>query len=322
MKSVSFSKVLRQVPHLNHSQRIRLREELDHSDDLQLVCDIVESRIEDNPFCPHCHSGDFIKHGTRSELIRYKCKNCGRTFNALTGTPLAHLKRKEQWLKYSKCLLDSQTIRKSAAITEVSITTSFTWRHRMLKISQKGEAQLLSGVVEADETFLLESQKGSRKLNRPARKRGGRARKRGLSKELVSILVAFDRNGNEADYVTGFGPLSANWLNEHFVEHLDSDAVLVTDSAKSFKSFCINKRVEHVCVNLSQGIRVKGVFHIQHANAYHRTFKQWLMRFHGVATKYLDHYLGWCNELHNRCIDSPATLLKLAFELKTPQTIT
>ena len=41
-----------------------------------------------------------------------------------------------------------------------------------------------------------------------------------------------------------------------------------------------------------------------------------------TGTKYLDHYLGWCNELHNRKISDPLELIKLAFELKTPETRT
>ena len=35
------------------------------------------------------------------------------------------------------------------------------------------------------------------------------------------------------------------------------------------------------------------VFHIQNVNAYHSRLKNWVRQFHGVATKYLDHYLGW-----------------------------
>ena len=47
-------------------------------------------------------------------------------------------------------------------------------------------------------------------------------------------------------------------------------------------------------MNLSKEIRVlAGVYHIQNANAYHSRLKEWMRRFHGVATKYLDHYLGW-----------------------------
>ena len=36
-----------------------------------------------------------------------------------------------------------------------------------------------------------------------------------------------------------------------------------------------------------------GVFHIQNVNAYDSRLKNWMRRFHGVATKYLEHYLGW-----------------------------
>jgi hypothetical protein len=34
-------------------------------------------------------------------------------------------------------------------------------------------------------------------------------------------------------------------------------------------------------------------FHINNVNAYHGRLKEWLRRFHGVATKNLSNYLGW-----------------------------
>ncbi|PJE78804.1 hypothetical protein CI610_02239 [invertebrate metagenome] len=43
------------------------------------------------------------------------------------------------------------------------------------------------------------------------------------------------------------------------------------------------------------------VFHIQHVNAYHSHLKQWIKGvFHGVATKYRPHYLGWRRMLSGR----------------------
>ena len=48
----------------------------------------------------------------------------------------------------------------------------------------------LRGIVEADETFVLSSRKGERNLDRKARRRGGKASKRGLSHEQVPVLVA------------------------------------------------------------------------------------------------------------------------------------
>lgn len=53
--------------------------------------------------------------------------------------------------------------------------------------------QSLEGIVETDETCVLYSEKGKRSLSRKARKRGGVAKKRGISNEQVCILVARDR---------------------------------------------------------------------------------------------------------------------------------
>ena len=322
MKQVQFNEIVEQVPELNHDQRLKLRKEIEHCSDLKEVCDLLESRIEDNPHCPHCQSNNFIKHGFRNDLTRYRCKSCSKTFNALTGTPLANLRKKELWTSYAQCLLDSKTLRKAAKSIKIALSTSFKWRHRFMANAQENETQVLSGIVEADETFFLKSQKGERHLNRPPRKRGGKAKKRGLSKELVSVLVACDRSGHEADYITGSGPLSCIWLKDNFKQHLDDQVIFITDAVKSFAAFSRQQEIEHIILNLSQGQKKKGIYHIQNVNSYHSVLKNWIQRFHGVATKYLDHYLGWCNELHTRRVSDPLELIKLAFELKTPATRT
>lgn len=43
-----------------------------------------------------CGQADVVSWGTASGLLRYRCKACGRTFNALTRTPLAMLRMKEK----------------------------------------------------------------------------------------------------------------------------------------------------------------------------------------------------------------------------------
>jgi hypothetical protein len=37
-------------------------------------------------------------------LQRYKCRACGKTFNALSGTPLARLRHKDKWLEQTQAL--------------------------------------------------------------------------------------------------------------------------------------------------------------------------------------------------------------------------
>ena len=40
--------------------------------------------------------------GRSDGLLRFRCKSCGRTFNALTRTPMAHLRKKEKWLAHAR----------------------------------------------------------------------------------------------------------------------------------------------------------------------------------------------------------------------------
>lgn len=70
-----------------------------------------------------------------------------------------------------------------------------------------------------------------------------------------------------------------------------------------FEAFAKKKGIPHEILNAHKGVRIKkGVFHIQHVNAYHQQLKKWMERFNGVATKYIDNYLFWFRflELHQQ----------------------
>ncbi len=58
----------------------------------------------------------------------------------------------------------------------------------------------------------------------------------------------------------------------------------------------------HEALNLSRSERVRGAFHIQIAadpavNSRHSRLKDFLRRYRGVATRYLDNYLRWFQRL-------------------------
>jgi transposase-like protein len=203
-------------------------------------------------------------------------------------------------------------VRKAAARVEVAKNTSLRWRHRFLTLTKTDRPACLKGIAEADETFLLESQKGARKLQRPARKRGGKASKRGISTEQVCILVARDRGGNTVDFVTGRGPVTVVQLTEHLGPVLAPDTLLVTDANKAYQAFARQQGISHRYVNVSAGQRVRGAVHVQNVNGYHSRFHKWLRRFNGVATRYLPNYLGWCWAIDQERIRTSETLLRAA----------
>jgi transposase-like protein len=152
--------------------------------------------------CPHCAGRDIVGWGRSDGLLRFRCKSCGRTFNALTKTPMAHLRKKEKWLAHAQAMIEGMSLAKTAKLCGVHPTTAFRWRHRFLRAPADDKPRSLSGLVEADETFILESFKGRwSDLPRKARKRGGTARHPGPYQDNIPVLVARDRKGATFDAV-------------------------------------------------------------------------------------------------------------------------
>jgi transposase-like protein len=146
--------------------------------------------------CPHCQCPKVVGAGSSKDgRKRFKCKECSKTFNAYTGTPLARLHMPEKHIENAQCMIEGLSVREVARKIGVNPKTAFLWRHRLLITSMHDQPAALSGVVEADETFFLECFKGQRKgLPRPAKIRGTKASKPGLSKEQIPVIVARDRS--------------------------------------------------------------------------------------------------------------------------------
>lgn len=293
MLQVHFHKLVAQLTELTDSQSTYVERLLKGTDPSSHIIRDLEQRLVDNPECPHCHSSLINRHGKVNGMQRYRCKNCLKTFMATTGTPLARLRYKDLWSHYMKCMLESKVLRVSARECSINLKTSFRWRHRFLELPTTLNASELEGVIEADETLFLYSEKGSRTLSRKPRKRGMNASKRGRSKEdWVPVLTVRDRGKHTFEAV--LPDVSEVTLAKELQGKLQKDSVLCTDGLKSYVAIALRNDLNHKRLNVSAGIKViDKVFHIQNVNAYHSRLKAWMGRFHGVATKYLDHYLGW-----------------------------
>ena len=147
--------------------------------------------------------------------------------------------------------------------------------------------------MEADETLIRKSEKGSRDLSdREPRKRGGEPTQTGTSPEDYDIiLIARDRHKATDDRIV------RDFDGSSFDEALDPmialDVVLVTDGRQCFRGFAKARAISHVRIIALRRERVKNGFHIQNVNAYVSRLKSWMAPFRGVASKYLPNYLGW-----------------------------
>ncbi len=150
----------------------------------------------------------------------------------------------------------------------------------------------LRGIVEADETFILESFKGRRSdLPRKARKRGGTARHAGPSPGQHS----HPRRPRPERRHLRSGPASGRrrfgrgrprrprhaWQSSHR-RRRQGDRRFRPQSRDSVPGRAVAGKA------YARGPHL----HINNVNAYHGRLKQWLNRFNGVATKNLPNHLG------------------------------
>ena len=190
---------------------------------------------------------------------------------------MARLRKKECWLDFGRSLSEGETVVASAERCGVAVSTAFRWRHRFL--TAPAASPILTGIVEADETFVLlgsgfraweraeQGLPGAEVPDREARGRGGKATKRGLSHEQVPILVAADRSGAVVSAVLPVD--SADAIKAVLEPVLSKDALLVTDGGTALACCATGMKISHEVLNQSAGERVRGELHIQTVNSLH-----------------------------------------------------
>lgn len=273
--------------------------------------------------CPYCKKNSkMIKKGFKRGKQRYKCKACNHvfTYNSHTITMYSKIER----TVFHKIVLDTLScisIKATAAELNVSIPCVFENRHKILfaleEILQFEDAKLF-GTIEFDETYELESQKGSRNIKRKARKRGGPSKYRGLSHEQVCIVTTTDRNGHEIFKTVGYGKPTTNSILENFAGKLVPKSIIYTDGA-----FCYDelvKKSECSLVQLKSKKSYNIVEHINTVNCIHSLIKAQLASYRGVATKYINRYMSLFVFLRRfQAMDDNEKLLLILRKFKTLQ---
>lgn len=264
--------------------------------------------------CPHCAGSDVVKHGrTKNGRQRFRCRKsaggCGRTFNGLTGTPLARMRKPELWLAYVRQMMERQSVdRIHRSGIPLSRLTIWRWRHRLLAVTVGMQAPRLDGIIEADETFFLRSFKGSRgwkrgtpPANRPPRYRGSGALTRGISSEHVPVLSALDRTGAVVEDV--LDSRSSSEIERVLRDRVSPGALLCVDGAQAYRGLANAADVRLKVIPpakmnwLQKAVggspRRPGRLTLGRVNSHHSILKSTLnIGFRGVSTRYLPHYLG------------------------------
>ena len=271
----------------------------------------VEGLIQQSRFkekvCVHCGCTHVVKFGKVGEHQRYRCKDCKTTFVSTARSTFYRCKLDIfQLRKYIQCLLYGLTIRASADACQISVKTSFLWRHRILDVLENPNKNvLLKGVVETDETFFGISFKGNTpnfikfygctpderykylRDNPDERPRG--------TKDCGCVCCGVSKNRTSLSRATNISRASSPDLFRFFRGTLDRNSLLCSDKHPAYREFADVARMNLLQFKGDKAEAKTGDFNIQRINSYHSHLKQWMLRFYGVASKYLNNYLLWYN---------------------------
>ncbi|MFL6707559.1 MAG: IS1595 family transposase [Massilia sp.] len=316
MQRAAFNTWLSLVPELTARQRERLCLQLAELVSGDQVAALVDQSALAGLACPRCAKCDLYRDGKTDGLQRYRCKQCGRSFNGLTGTPLARLRHKTRWLAYIDCLRDPAcTVRSAADQTGIHKNTSFRWRHRFLELVKHDRPRCLQGIAEIGELKLARSFKGVRQADRPRRTHGGAAHRSAGKADDVTVVIARDRASQTVDFIIGEGLPDQDALRLQLLPVLERDILLVSATPPRYRRFARQAQIEYRCAGRTKKVTHTGAIHIHHVSDYQWRFTGWLAHFNGVATRYLSNYLGWRWAIDCDRISSAEDFLRLALRV-------
>lgn len=243
--------------------------------------------------CPCCgnHNAVFIRKGIQCGKQRFQCKSCGRKFTYDSKQLTAHSHQPmESWVVVLEDTLSLASLDSTAEKIGVCHSTAFHMRHKLLVYMEEvvTSSAPLEALIEADETYMVESQKGTKVTHRKPRRHGESSGKRGLLNEQMCICVAADRDHHViARCVNRAKPGSEDIMNA-LGDHIAEKSVLIFDGITSYNYLAEQKKCEKV--SLVGHESYNKVFHLNTVNSLHSRFKEMMRKLRGVATKYLNRY--------------------------------
>jgi transposase-like protein len=264
--------------------------------------------------CPHCRSRHFVGIGKQKGVQRFKCKRCSKHFSESTGKLSYCLKKRELLKQYLDCFLSGLSIRKSAKCCGISIQTSFNWRHKILVALQGLSSPEFERIVEVVETEELFSTKGQQ------RKTGGcQSQNSATNHELepstsaegshfntegcraprsVGILHALDWQGNLMMKVVGTSKIKKRDFERILNGKLDKVEVICAKADRSVTAYVRGIDAEYVRSKRGGVRKADSGYQITNVLKSVLSWRNFMIRFHGVATRYLQNYLNWYMLLH------------------------
>lgn len=233
--------------------------------------------------CPYCNSIEIIKNGLVKEVQRFRCKSCKKNFNSFTGSSLYRVKKKEIFYQYLNHFGDESTIRDCASTYNVSIATSFAWRHRILGAvrSESNQTPLHSGVAIkiSDVKFSQKGAKGNKK---------NKTKK--ADKIKVKLMIMYSETQAPRLFSLCDTFANVNTITRFLRKNIDQKTII---NFEPNRGICIASRKIKTRSIKTRRITKSNIYIKTKLDDIVNNYNLWILRFRGVSTKYLQNYLSW-----------------------------
>lgn len=282
--------LLEQLAQLTENQRNQIIREI--KDYIQMNDSLKSTRPT---LCPCCNKeARFIKRGKlrKTKKQRYSCKECGHKFVYDSKTVTSCMKiSQDEFIEICVDTLALVPVLETAARLNRTHKCIFLNRHKFLTLLEEflnRENQTLSGTIEIDETYVLDSQKGITPTHRKARHRGEPSNYRGISHEQICLVTTTDRNAHEIFKAVGYAKPTSNIITDTFSERICEKSIIYSDGASCYDQLSekTNCRIKHLKTNKSYN----KVEHLNTVNCIHSIIKDAIKQYRGVSAKYINRY--------------------------------
>ena len=283
------------APGKNHRKGITFKQLLrKFPTDLKAEEWIVRQRWPKGVCCPHCGSLN-VQIGCQHKTMPFRCREkvCAKRFSAKTGTVMEGSKIGYQdWIVAAFLVMTSlKSVSSMKLHRDLGITQKSAWflAHR-LRAALSEDADLFSGPVEVDETYM-----GGKRKNMSNAKRKELADTGRGPVGKTAVVGAKDRETNQvaAKVVES---TDADTLQGFVKDHADSEATVYTDDATAYESLPF----DHDSVKHSLQEYVKGDVHTNGIESLWSLLKRaHTGTFHRLSPKHLDRYVQEFAGRHN-----------------------
>ena len=257
--------------------------------------------------CPHCESKSINKFGnSKNKTQKYKCKKCNKIFCEYTNTFLYRIHHKKQLVDFYTLSIAGASLNSCSTILNIAKQTAFNWRHKSNSSLVEMNSKTIDGIVELITFEMPISRKGERELPPNPRALTLENVKKSIYKrvpkiiapegikEVAQISMCANREDQYLFSVLNLGDLTINELTENFKNRLKKIRNLCIPVDSILKSYAISRRISYQQPKESSKLREREkCYHTNTVEDLYVGFLEWLKRFRGVATKYLQNYLNW-----------------------------